>query len=94
MLYVGFPGRAGWADLYGQTEQGYLAAILDFHSAWYRDHLVQYIAKSEQLYFGLTGPTLNISQLLFERVMNGGTFPKYVKRITKRFKTHTRDSLH
>ena len=37
----------------GQTEQGYLAAILDFHSAWYRDHLVQYIAKSEQLYFGL-----------------------------------------
>ena len=43
----------------GQTEQGYLAAILDFHSAWYRDHLVQYVAKSEQLYFGLTGPSLH-----------------------------------
>ena len=53
------PVRAGWADLYGQTELGYLAAIQYFHSTWYRDHLVQYIAKSEQLYFGLMGPNIH-----------------------------------
>ena len=58
IVWPGNTGREGWADLYGQTVQGYLAAIWDFHSKWYRDHLVQCIAKSEQLYFGLTGPNL------------------------------------
>ena len=33
-----------------------LAVILDFHSVWYRDVLVQYRGKLEQLCFGLTGP--------------------------------------
>ena len=50
------PGRAGWAELVCQIEQGYLAATLDFYSVWYRDHLVMKIAKSEQLHFGMTGP--------------------------------------
>ena len=49
-------GRAGWAELVCQIEQGYLAATLDFYSVWYRDHLVMKIAKSEQLHFGMTGP--------------------------------------
>ena len=51
-------GRAGWAELAGQIEQGYFAATLDFYSVWYRDHLVMKIAKSEQLHFGMTGPSL------------------------------------
>ena len=50
--------QAAWAELDCQTVQSDLAIILDFHSVWYRDHLVQYRTKSEQLFFGLTGPTL------------------------------------
>ena len=37
------------------------AAILDFHSVWYRDDLVQPRVKLEQLYFGLTGPIVSAS---------------------------------
>ena len=35
-----------------------LAVILDFHSVWYRDDLVQPRILLEELYFGLTGPTV------------------------------------
>ncbi len=48
--------QAAWAELDCQTVQSDLAIILDFHSVWYRDHLVQYRTKLEQLFFGLTGP--------------------------------------
>ena len=36
--------------------QSDLATLLDFQYVWYTDHLVQYIAKLDQLYFGLMGP--------------------------------------
>ena len=39
--------QATWAEDACQTVQSDLAVNRDFHSAWYRDHLVQYIAKSE-----------------------------------------------
>ena len=42
-------GRAGWAELVGQTEQSNLAVTLDFYSVWYRDHQVFKIAKSERV---------------------------------------------
>ena len=51
------PGRAGWAELVGETEQAHLAVTLDFYSAWYRDHLIPFRAKYEQFFFGLTGPS-------------------------------------
>ena len=50
-----------------------MAATLDFYSVWYRDHLVQYIGESEQLHFGLMGPsvtTLAVGQLLFSMGIN------------------------
>ena len=43
-----------------QTVLGDLAANWDFHSAWYRDHLVQNIELLEQLHFGLTGPIIHM----------------------------------
>ena len=47
--------RAGWADLYCQSGQSNIhSGNLGFSQ--YRDYLIQYRAKSELLYFGLTGP--------------------------------------
>ena len=40
----------------------YFAAILDFHSVWYRDDLVQPRLKLEQLFFGLTGPNAYVKE--------------------------------
>ena len=37
--------QATWAECACQTVQIDMAINPDFHSAWYRDHLVQYIAK-------------------------------------------------
>ena len=45
--------QAAWAELDCQTVQSDLAIILDFHSVWYRDHLVQYRAKSVRVWQGL-----------------------------------------
>ena len=50
--------QAAWAEAEFQFVQRYFAAILDFHSVWYRDDLVKPRVKLEQLYFGLTGPSM------------------------------------
>ena len=50
--------QAAWAEAEFQFVQRYFAAILDFHSVWYRDDLVKPRVKLEQLYFGLTGPNV------------------------------------
>ena len=54
---AGFSGRAGLAELVGEIEQADLAVTLDFYSVWYRDHLIPFQAKYEQIFFGLTGPS-------------------------------------
>ena len=61
--------QAAWAELDCQTVQSDLAIILDFHSVWYRDHLVQYRAKLEQLCFGLTGPNIECTLFRNKRFM-------------------------
>ena len=43
------PGRAGWAELVGEIELADLAVTLDFDSVWYRDHLIPFRAKSEEV---------------------------------------------
>ena len=43
------PGRAGWAELVGEIELADLAVNLDFDSVWYRDHLIPFRAKSEEV---------------------------------------------
>ena len=50
--------QAAWAEAEFQFVQRYFAAILDFHLVWYGNDLVQPRVKLEQLYFGLTGPTV------------------------------------
>ena len=50
--------QAAWAEAEFQIGQRDFAAILDFHSVWYRNDLVQPRLKLEQLYFGLTGPNI------------------------------------
>ena len=37
-----------------------------------RDHLIQYIVKSEQIYFGLTGPSMSIDILAGSLIYNSG----------------------
>ena len=37
-----------------------------------RDHLIQYIVKSEQIYFGLTGPSMGIDILAGSLIYNSG----------------------
>ena len=54
---AGFSGRAGLAELVGEIEQADLAVTLDFYSVWYRDHLIPFQAKYEQIFFGLIGPS-------------------------------------
>ena len=46
---AGFSGRAGWAELVGEIELAYLAVTLDLDSVWYRDHLIPFWAKSEEV---------------------------------------------
>ena len=43
------PGRAGWAELVGEIELVDLAVTLDFDCVWYRDHLIPFWAKSEEV---------------------------------------------
>ena len=45
--------QATWAERECQTVLGDLAANWDFHSAWYRDHLVQNIELLEGVWRGL-----------------------------------------
>ena len=58
------PGRAGWAELVGEIELAYLAVTLDLDSVWYRNHLIPFWAKYEQIFFGLTGPCANDHNIL------------------------------
>ena len=43
------PDRAGWAKLVGEIELAHLAVTLDFDSVWYRDHLIPFRAKSDEV---------------------------------------------
>ena len=45
----GNPGRAGWAEVVGEIELADLAITLDFDCVWYRDHLIPFWAKSEEV---------------------------------------------
>ena len=45
-------------QLVGEIELANLAVTLDYDHLWYRDHLIPFRVKSEQIFFGLTGPTL------------------------------------
>ena len=40
----------------GTGQHGALGNLAMFYLLWCKDHLIQYIAKLVQFYFGLTGP--------------------------------------